>query len=410
MLKGNCVIAQSGGPTAVINNSLAGAIEAAYHGEAIGEIYGARNGIMGVLAENFIDLRRQDAATIQGLRFTPGAALGSCRYQLEKKEDYDKLLAIFRKFNIRYFFYIGGNDSMDTAHKVNQLAQEEGYELRVIGIPKTVDNDLPRTDHCPGYGSAAKYLAASVLEMGMDIKSIVTSTKVAIVEAMGRNTGWLAAATALARRAPGEAPHLIYLPEVAFDLDAFLADVETAYRQYGTVLVVVSEGLVDKNGNYIFNDAGTVDVFGHQRLGGLGQFLLNKIEAELKIKGRFILPATSQRSAMHLASRTDAEEAYNVGRVAVEEALRGASGHMVAIKRLEGEEYRCTYELVELDKVANQEKKVPRDWINAAGNDVTTDFINYARPLIQGEVNVPYHNGLPAYVNLAHQYPVKKCG
>jgi len=405
LFKGNCVIAQSGGPTAVINNSLAGAIEAAYRSEAIGEIYGARNGIMGILAENFIDLRREDASTIQGLRFTPGAALGSCRYQLKKKEDYNKLLAVFRKFNIRYFFYIGGNDSMDTAHKVNQLAQEEGYELRVIGIPKTIDNDLPLTDHCPGYGSAAKYLATIVLEMGIDIKSIVTSTKVAIVEAMGRNTGWLAAATALARRAPGEAPHLIYLPEVAFDLETFMTDVEKAYRQYGTVLVVVSEGLVDKNGNYIFNDTATVDVFGHQRLGGVGQFLLNKIEAELKIKGRVILPATSQRSAMHLASRTDAEEAYNVGRVAVEEALRGASGHMVAIKRLKGEEYRCTYELVKLDEVANREKKVPRAWINEAGNDVTMDFINYARPLIQGEVNIPYHNGLPAYVNLA-QYPV----
>ncbi|GEA15653.1 pyrophosphate--fructose 6-phosphate 1-phosphotransferase [Moorella sp. E308F] len=405
MFKGNCVIAQSGGPTAVINNSLAGAIEAAYRSEAIGEIYGARNGIMGILAENFIDLRREDASTIQGLRFTPGAALGSCRYQLKKKEDYNKLLAVFRKFNIRYFFYIGGNDSMDTAHKVNQLAQEKGYELRVIGIPKTIDNDLPLTDHCPGYGSAAKYLATIVLEMGIDIKSIVTSTKVAIVEAMGRNTGWLAAATALARRAPGEAPHLIYLPEVAFDLETFMTDVEKAYRQYGTVLVVVSEGLVDKNGNYIFNDTATVDVFGHQRLGGVGQFLLNKIEAELKIKGRVILPATSQRSAMHLASRTDAEEAYNVGRVAVEEALRGASGHMVAIKRLKGEEYRCTYELVKLDEVANREKKVPRAWINEAGNDVTMDFINYARPLIQGEVNIPYHNGLPAYVNLA-QYPV----
>jgi 6-phosphofructokinase 1 len=389
----------------VINNSLAGAIEAAYRSEAIGEIYGARNGIMGILAENFIDLRREDASTIQGLRFTPGAALGSCRYQLKKKKDYNKLLAVFRKFNIRYFFYIGGNDSMDTAHKVNQLAQEEGYELRVIGIPKTIDNDLPLTDHCPGYGSAAKYLATIVLEMGIDIKSIVTSTKVAIVEAMGRNTGWLAAATALARRAPGEAPHLIYLPEVAFDLETFMTDVEKAYRQYGTVLVVVSEGLVDKNGNYIFNDTATVDVFGHQRLGGVGQFLLNKIEAELKIKGRVILPATSQRSAMHLASRTDAEEAYNVGRVAVEEALRGASGHMVAIKRLKGEEYRCTYELVKLDEVANREKKVPRAWINEAGNDVTMDFINYARPLIQGEVNIPYHNGLPAYVNLA-QYPV----
>ncbi|WP_258360567.1 6-phosphofructokinase [Moorella sulfitireducens (nom. illeg.)] len=400
MLKGNCVIAQSGGPTAVINNSLAGAIEAAFHSEAIGEIYGARNGIMGILAENFIDLRREDKSIIQALRFTPGAALGSCRYQLKKKEDYKQLLAVFHKFNIRYFFYIGGNDSMDTAHKVNLLAQQEGYELRVIGIPKTIDNDLPLTDHCPGYGSAAKYLATAVLEMGIDIKSIVTSTKVAIVETMGRNTGWLAAAASLARRRPGDAPHLIYLPEAAFNLEAFLADVEKAYRQYGTVVVVVSEGLVDKNGNYIFNDAATVDVFGHQRLGGVGQFLLNKIETELKIKGRIFLPAASQRSAMHLASRTDAEEAYNVGKVAVEEALKGTSGRMVAIKRLDGEEYRCTYEMVKLEEVANREKKVPRNWINEAGNDVTLDFIKYARPLIHGEVAIPYHNGIPDYLDL----------
>ncbi|WP_338828056.1 6-phosphofructokinase [Neomoorella thermoacetica] len=406
MLTGNCVVAQSGGPTAVINNSLGGVIEAALGCEAIKEVYGARHGVLGILREDFCDLRREDPAIIQGLRYTPGAALGSCRYQLKKQEDYDRLLDIFRRYNIRYFFYIGGNDSMDTAAKVNRLALEEGYDLRVIGIPKTIDNDLPLTDHCPGYGSAAKYLATSVLEMGLDLKCIVTSTKVAIVETMGRNTGWLAAATALARRRPGDAPHYIYLPEVAFDMAAFLADVERAYRQYGTALVVVSEGLVDKDGNYVFNDAATVDVFGHQRLGGLGQFLLNKIETELNLKGRVILPATSQRSAMHLASRTDAEEAWAVGRVAVEAAVKGASGQMVAIRRLEGDTYQVTYELVDLDQVANKEKKLPRAWINEQGNDVTDHFINYARPLIQGEVNIPFPNGLPAYVNLAC-HPVK---
>lgn len=401
MLKGNCVIAQSGGPTAVINNSLLGAVEAAYRSEAIGEIYGARNGIMGILAENFIDLRRQSPSTIKGLKFTPGAALGSCRYQLKKREDFEKLLNVFRKYNIRYFFYIGGNDSMDTAYKVNKLALEEGYDLRVIGIPKTIDNDLPLTDHTPGYGSAAKYLATIVMEMGIDLKCIVTSTKVVIVEAMGRNAGWLAAAAALARRRQDDVPHLIYLPEVPFDTANFLNDVEEAYRRYGTVLVVVSEGLVDKNGNYIFNDTTTVDVFGHQRLGGVGQYLVNLIESELSLKGRFVLPATCQRSAMHLASRTDAEEAYHVGRVAVEEAQKDRTGCMVAIRRLEGaEEYSCTYELVALNEVANREKKMPRSWINEAGNDVTQAFINYARPLIQGEVAIPYHNGLPAYVDI----------
>ncbi|MGI9861440.1 6-phosphofructokinase [Moorella naiadis] len=400
MFKGNCIIAQSGGPTAVINSSLAGAIEAALGSAAINEVYGARHGILGILQQNLCDLRREDPASIQGLRHTPGAALGSCRYQLKKQEDYEQLLDIFRRYNIRYFFYIGGNDSMDTAAKVNRLAVEEGYDLRVIGIPKTVDNDLPLTDHCPGYGSAAKYLAASVLEMGIDIQSLITSTKVAIVETMGRNTGWLAAATALARRQPGDAPHLIYLPEVAFDMATFLTDVEEAYRQHDTVLVVVSEGLLDKDGNYIFNDAATQDVFGHQRLGGLGQFLLNKIETELKIKGRVILPATSQRSATHLASRTDADEAYAVGRAAVEAAVQGASGKMVALNRQEGEAYYCTCGLVDLDQVANREKKVPRTWINPQGNDITAAFINYARPLIQGEVNIPYCDGLPTYVNL----------
>lgn len=406
MLRGNCVVAQSGGPTAVINNSLGGVIESALSHDAINEVYGARHGIQGILKEDFCDLRREDPASIQGLRFTPGAALGSCRYQLKRQEDYEQLLDIFRRYDIRYFFYIGGNDSMDTAAKVNRLALEEGYDLRVIGIPKTVDNDLPLTDHCPGYGSAAKYLATSVLEIGIDIKSIVTSTKVAIVETMGRNTGWLAAATALARRRPGDAPHYIYLPEVPFDMAAFLTDVERAYRQYGTVVVVASEGLVDKNGNYVFNDATTVDVFGHQRLGGLGQFLLSKIETELNLKGRVIILATSQRSAMHLASRTDAEEAWDVGRVAVEAAVKGISGRMVAIKRLDCDTYKVTYELVDLDQVANKEKKLPRSWINDQGNDVTDLFINYARPLIQGEVNIPFFNGLPAYVNLAY-HPVK---
>lgn len=400
MLKGNLVIAQSGGPTAVINNSLAGAIEAACASEAIDEVIGARYGVLGLLREDFIDLGRVDPAVVRGLRYTPGAALGSCRCQLKDRNDYEKLLRIFRYHNIRYFLYIGGNDSMDTAWKIDQLAQREGYELRVIGVPKTIDNDLPLTDHCPGYGSAAKYLATSVLEMGIDLRSIETSTKVVIVETMGRNTGWLAAATALARRQPGDAPHLIYMPEVAFDLEAFLADVEAAYHEYGTVLVVVSEGLADREGNYVFSDALAVDQFGHQRLGGLSQFLLSQVETHLRIKGRYILPASSQRCASHLASRVDAEEAYQVGRIAVEEAIGGKSGKMVALRRLQGEEYACAYELVDLDKVANQERKVPRQWINVASNDVTSQFVDYARPLIEGEVQVAYRQGLPAYVDM----------
>lgn len=400
MLKANCVIAQSGGPTAVINSSLVGALTALYQSQAIGNIFGARNGILGLLKEDFINLDRVDPVVLQALRYTPGAALGSCRYQLKDEADYEKLLRTFYRHRVGYFIYIGGNDSMDTAWKVHQLAQREGYELRVIGVPKTVDNDLPATDHCPGYGSAAKYLATSVLETGIDLGCIDTSTKVAIVETMGRNTGWLAGATALARRRPGGAPHLIYMPEVPFELQSFLADVEAAYRRYGVVLVVVAEGLVDQKGNYIFNQATTVDDFGHRRLGGLSQLLLNQVEAELGIKGRCILPATSQRCATHLASQTDALEAYQVGWTAVTAATGGASGKMVTIKRLEGDDYACSYELVDLSKVANQEKRVPRRWINEAGNDVTGEFIEYARPLIAGEVEVTYQHGLPVYPDL----------
>lgn len=399
MVKANCVVAQSGGPTAAINSSLAGVIQEALQHEEIGEIWGARNGILGILREDFIDLRQEDRATLEALPYTPGAALGSCRYKL-KISDYERIMDVFQARNIRYFFYIGGNDSMDTAQRVDELARSQGWDMGVIGIPKTIDNDLPLTDHCPGYGSAAKYLATSVLEMSIDLEQIVTSTKVLIIETMGRNTGWLAAATSLARQGPWKAPHLIYFPEVPFDLQSFVADVKMAYKELGQVVVAVAEGLVDAKGEYIFNDSQTVDAFGHQRLGGLGQYLQNLVETEVGIKGRFVVLSTAQRSAMHLASLTDLEEAYRVGAEAVKRALAGQTGIMVALQREAGPEYRCSFTGVPLREVANQERKMPREWINEAGNDVTPAFIEYASPLIRGEVKLNYRNGLPEYVQL----------
>ncbi|HOB86700.1 MAG TPA: 6-phosphofructokinase [Bacillota bacterium] len=399
MLKGNAIVAQSGGPTAVINSSVCGVAQQWLKNEQIGTLYGALFGIRGVLEGRLVDLGAQSQEVIAGLRYTPGAALGSSRYKLKTEEDYIKLLEAFKKYNIRYFFYIGGNDSMDTCDKVNRLAEKNNYEMRVIGIPKTVDNDLPVTDHCPGYGSAARYIATSVLEAGMDLKNLITGNRIVLFEAMGRNTGWLAAASVLARREPGDAPHLIYLPEVPFNKDRFLADVEAVYRKNDYAFVVVSEGLVDEKGDYIF--AGKErDSFGHAQLGGLADTLRGMIEAETGVKVRTIIPATLQRSAMHCVSGNDNEEAYRLGVEAVNMALQGQSGIMLTLVREEGTPYRCSIGSTELAKVANVEKKVPREWITREGNDVTADFINYARPLIEGELSLPMKGGLPLFSSL----------
>ncbi|MCL2817628.1 MAG: 6-phosphofructokinase, partial [Clostridiales bacterium] len=350
------------------------------------------------LEGKLLDMTKQDPRVIEGLRYTPGAAIRSCRYQM-KQEDQEKLLDVCRKHNIRYFFYNGGNDSMDTAHKTFLTAQAAGYEMQVIGIPKTVDNDLPFTDHCPGYGSAAKYIAATVRETGLDLESVTSSNKVTILEAMGRNAGWLTAAGALAKRSAEEAPHLIYLPETVFREDRFLADVERVYNELGYVYVVVSEGITDEKGEYY--SAGTsVDAFGHKQLSGAGESLKSLIEQKLKIKARCNTLGTAQRAAAHFASRRDAEEAYAVGAEAVRYALSGKSGVMVAIKRLRDEPYEAALEPVELSKVANVEHKLPLEWINEAGNFVKDGFIRYARPLIEGEIDIPMKNGLPDYVRL----------
>ncbi len=398
VLSGNAIIAQSGGPTAVINNSVAGVVQTWQKLKFKGKIYAGLNGIKGVLEEDIIDLAYQDKAVIEGFRYTPGAGLYSCRYKV-LPEDQKKLINICRKHDIRYFFYNGGNDSMDTAYKTMLAAEAMGYDMRVIGVPKTVDNDLPFTDHTPGYGSAAKYLATSVLETGIDLMSVSTKNKVTILEAMGRNAGWLTAAGALAKRSPDDAPHLVYLPEVVFDIVAFLKDVEAVYKRLGYVYVVASEGIKNAKGEYIAA-GGSIDAFGHAQLSGAGDALKQIVEAELGIKARCNTLGTAQRSAMHFASLTDANEAYMVGAKAVELVMAGESGIMVTLERASGSEYVCTTGKVGLAKVANVEKKVPLNWIVPAGNNVTKDFVDYARPLIMGEVSIPMENGLPKYVSL----------
>ncbi|MCR4963773.1 MAG: 6-phosphofructokinase [Firmicutes bacterium] len=400
MLQGNAIVAQSGGPTAVINSSVAGVVETwLSNPDAPGNIYGGISGIKGILEGKIIDLAEQKRSVIEGLRYTPGAGIFSCRHKVTAAEQ-ERLIEVFRKLNIRYFFYNGGNDSMDTAYKTWQAALAADWEMRVIGIPKTVDNDLAFTDHCPGFGSAAKYIATTVRETGIDLESVSTKNKVTILEAMGRNAGWLTAAAALAKRYEDEAPHLIYLPETPFIKEKFLADVEKVYKQLGYCYVVVSEGITDENGEYCFAAAGGRDDFGHAQLSGVGVALKDLIEAELSIKARCNTLGTAQRSAAHCASKTDTDEAFLAGKTAVEYALAGKSGLMVTFERQSDEPYQIRMGQTSLANVANVEKKIPLDWINAEGNYVTEDFIRYARPLIQGEVQMPMKDGLPDYVRI----------
>jgi 6-phosphofructokinase 1 len=405
-LKGNCIVAQSGGPTAVINESLCGVIQEAQKHEEIGEIYGVRNGILGLLKEELIDLRKEDHSTIDSLRTTPGAALGSCRYRLkswsESSKDLEKIIEICKRYHLRYFFYIGGNDSMDTANKIDEAAKRMDYQLEVIGIPKTVDNDLFFTDHCPGFGSGAKYLAISVMEAGRHLESLYDSEAVVILETLGRNTGWLAGSCALAKRSEEDAPHLIYFPEIPFSLDKFIKDVREVYHKIGGVFIVVSEGLRDEKGNYVCarKDRVSTDAFGHPELEGISSYLKEVIESRLKVKTRTIKPDICQQSAMHSASRVDMEEAYLVGREAVKSALEGKSGYMITIRREKGRVYRQRTSTAKLSLVANMEKRVPRRWINRKGNFVTREFIEYVSPLIQGEVDISVQAGLPYYPRL----------
>ena len=403
-LIGACIIGQSGGPTAVINASAQGVIQTALQAGTITRVLGAAHGIKGVLADQLYDMAQEDPHELDLLQFTPSSALGSCRYKLSDPEqddrDYQRILEVFKKYDVRYFFYNGGNDSMDTCNKISKYMQKVGYDCRIIGVPKTIDNDLFGTDHCPGFGSAAKYIATSCMELYQDARVYDTGT-VAIVEIMGRHAGWLSGAAGLATWA-GAGPDLVYLPEVTFDMEQFLTDVDAIYRKNGNCLVAVSEGIHYADGTFV-SDAKTsaTDGFGHAQLGGLAALLADVVKKRLGVKVRGIELSLLQRCASHLASKTDLSEAYLAGKMAVEAAVSGVTDKMVAFRcTRSGADYHCEPHLIPLTDVANVEKKVPREWINEAGNGVTQAFIDYALPLIQGEAERPTEHSLPRFVRL----------
>ncbi len=393
---------QSGGPTSVINASLAGIVAEALNHEAIEEIYGGLNGVLGILQEDLVDLASESQQQIRALRHTPGAALGTCRYKLKKQQDFERVLEVFKAHNIRYFFYIGGNDSQDTADKISKLAQQQGYELRVIGVPKTIDNDLTGTDHCPGYGSVIKYLATTVREVAADNEAMGQGDLVSIIEVMGRSAGWIAAGAALAKRRdhPHDPPHLILLPEVPFNQEKVVEDVRRVLKRERYCLIVVAEGLVDADGNYLAADAST-DAFGHAKLGGAGEALGEILEAAIpNTKVRVARPGLVQRAAAHLASKTDVDEAFLAGQAAVRAAIAGETDKMVTLVRGDTEHYTVETGLAPLSEIANGTKKLPREWINEDLVSMNFQFLRYAQPLIQGEVVLPHDAGVPTYARL----------
>ena len=412
-LKGACVFGQSGGPTSVINSSAAGVFQEALKQDSITEVYGAAHGIKGILNEAFYDMSKEDPYELELLKTTPSSALGSVRYKLKKAEDdetdYKRILEVFKKYNIRYFFYNGGNDSMDTCNKISKYMQKAGYECRVMGVPKTIDNDLWGTDHCPGYGSAAKYIATSIMEIHHDA-TVYDRGMITVLEIMGRNAGWLTAAASLASY-KGYGPDLIYLPELPFDMNKFIIDVKRIYKETGKVIIAVSEGIKDKDGTYI-SEYGTdlakhKDAFGHAQLGGLAATLAGILKEKTGTKVRGIEFSLLQRCAAHLASLTDVNEAYMAGQAAVQYAVQGITDKMVAFERADGAEYKCNIKLIDLMDVANAEKKVPLEWIINDGTGISDEYIKYALPLIQGESRPPIENGLPRFANLK-KVPAKK--
>ena len=403
-LKGACIIGQSGGPTSVINSSAYGVIDTALKNPNVTRVLGAANGIVGVLNDRLYDMAEEDPAELELLKYTPSSALGSCRYKIADPDvddtDYKRILEIFKKYDVRYFFYNGGNDSMDTCNKISKYMQKVGYECRVMGVPKTIDNDLYGTDHCPGFASAAKYIATSCMEVYQDAR-VYDKGMVCIIEIMGRHAGWLAGAAALATY-QGAGPDLVYLPEVDFDMDKFLADVERIYKEKGNCMVAVSEGIHSADGTFV-SEAKTsaTDGFGHAQLGGLAAMLADVVKARLGVKVRGIELSLLQRCGAHLASLTDIEESYMSGKAAVENAVAGLTDKMVGFERTyEDGKYVCKTKLFNLTDVANTENKVPLEWINAEGNGVEQAFIDYALPLIQGEPNLPKENGLPRFAKL----------
>jgi ATP-dependent phosphofructokinase / diphosphate-dependent phosphofructokinase len=403
-VRNNALYAQSGGVSAVINASACGVIETARKARQIARLYAGRDGIIGALTEDLIDVNRESAATIRALKYTPAGAFGSARFKLkgleQNRAEYQRLIEVFRAHNIGYFFYNGGNDSMDTALKVSQIGTALGYPVTCVGVPKTVDNDLPHTDCCPGFGSVAKYIAVSTREASLDVASMArTSTKVFVLEVMGRHAGWIAAAGGLAGRGPNEPPHVILFPEVPFDQQRFLARVKLSVEQCGYCVVVVSEGAAFADGKFLA-DAGTRDAFGHTQLGGVAPLVANMVREALGYKFHWAVADYLQRSARHIASRVDVEQAYAVGKAAVELAVRGVNAVMPTIVRKASRPYRWSIGHVPLEAVANQEKKLPREYIRADGFGITDACRRYLEPLIGGEAYPPYRAGLPDYVHI----------
>jgi ATP-dependent phosphofructokinase / diphosphate-dependent phosphofructokinase len=409
----NAFYAQSGGVTAVINASACGVIETARrHRGKIGKVYAGRHGIIGALTEDMIDTSKESRAAISALRHTPGGAFGSARYKLagidKNRAQYERLIDIFRAHDIGYFFYNGGNDSMDTAQKVSEIAVQMSYPITCVGIPKTVDNDLPVTDCCPGFGSAAKYIAVSTREAALDVASMArTSTKVFVLEVMGRHAGWMAAAAGLAGERAADAPHVILFPEITFDRERFLAKVKASVEKYGYCVVVVSEGVRNAEGKFLA-EAGTRDAFGHAQLGGVGPVVAQMTQEAHGYKFHWAVADYLQRSARHIASKVDVDQAYAVGKAAVELALKGRNAVMPVIVRKSAKPYRWTIGEAPLSEIANKEKKVPRNFITADGFGITAACRTYLQPLIGGEDYPPYSRGLPSYATLKGVSVVKR--
>jgi ATP-dependent phosphofructokinase / diphosphate-dependent phosphofructokinase len=420
-LVGNLLVAQSGGPTSVINSSLAGVIQEAGRHDFIEEIYGGANGILGILNEDLIDLNDEKTKTISGLRYTPAAALGTCRYKIDFKKkpekaakDMDRLFEVFQAHNVRYFFYIGGNDSQDTSHKIHEEAVKRGYELRVIGVPKTIDNDLPHTDNCPGYGSVIKYNATTVMEVGIDVASMATDDgSCCIIEVMGRSAGWIAAGTVLAKRGNvANPPHIVLLPELVFEEEKFLAKVKEVVDAYKYCVVVVGEGIKYATGEEVGADKSRLDSFGHPVLAGAAEKLKQLVQGKLNTKTRTVSLGYAQRAAEHCASQTDSNNAFASGEAAVRAAVQGQSGFMVKIVRVSKPDGSANWstDLQPLSDIANVEHFMPRDWISEDGFLPNDRFIEYARPLIEGEVKAPVEGGLPKYVTLEKSKVERKLG
>jgi 6-phosphofructokinase 1 len=406
-MKKNCIVAQSGGPTAAINASLAGVVSGVMKSNKFDICYGSLNGITGILNNTLVELSKtaEQPGFIEQLTISPAMYLGSCRFKMPEatanEEIYKQIFACFEQLNIGAFFYIGGNDSMDTVLKLSNYAKKINYDISIIGVPKTIDNDLCETDHTPGFGSAAKYIATTMLEIAHDT-FIYKLKSVTIVEIMGRDAGWLTASAALARNSYNETPDYIYLPEVDFDKDAFVNDIRKALEKKDNVIIAVSEGIHDKDGEYITAGEAAADTFGHKQLSGAGKALEAIVKKEIGVKVRSVEINVLQRCAAHLLSETDIKESFAQGEKAVALAEENITASMVCIKRISNMPYDINYSYAPIENIANEAKSIPREWINEAGNDVTDELIAYLTPLIQGECTIPYVNGLPAYANISH--------